>query len=134
MATRRTFLRALPASVLAVGGGCLGSPPRGTGPRRPPDAPAGQPRQTPEKDELYVERFDFEATDSGGLRVFGAVGNRGDVERVATVRVRVTVGGESYTDEEDVTVGPGETATFSTAFEVTEKRFANGGELDVTLV
>ncbi|RYJ13855.1 transcriptional initiation protein Tat [Halogeometricum borinquense] len=134
METRRTVLRALPASVLALLGGCLGSPPHGTGPRRPPDAPAGQSRQTPEKPDLYVKTFDFDKTENGNLRVFGDVGNRGDVERVATVQVRVTRNGKEYTQETTVTVASGTTASFSVTFGISQETFLNGGSLNVDLV
>jgi hypothetical protein len=134
METRRAVLSALSASVLALLGGCLGSPPRGTGPRRPPDPPAGQSRRTPDRPDLYVETFDFEATESGALRVFGDVGNRGGVERSATVRVRVTVAGEAYARETTVSVQPGETASFAVTFGVSQEAFLRGGDLDVSLV
>lgn len=131
MESRRAVLRALPASVLGVLCGCVGSAPHGTGPRRPPDPPAGQSRRTPERPDLYVASFDFGATDEGNLRVFGDVGNRGDAERVGTVRVEVTVDGETHVRETAVTVAAGSTASFSVTFDVSQKAFARGGELDV---
>ncbi|MFC6825420.1 transcriptional initiation protein Tat [Halopelagius fulvigenes] len=129
--TRRNVLQ-----VLAVGlsAGCLGSAPGATGPRRPPTAPEGQPRTTPTRPDLYVKTFDFGANDDGTLRVFGEVGNRGTAERIARVRVRVTVDGETRTRETNVTVPPESSASFEVDFEVTESEFLDGGGIDVSVV
>ncbi|MDS0298917.1 transcriptional initiation protein Tat [Halogeometricum sp. S1BR25-6] len=129
--TRRSLLGAL---LVGLSSGCLGSPPSATGPRRPPAPPEGQPRDTPAQPDLYVSTFDYEATDGGNLRVFGEVGNRGGVERVATVRVRVRMSDETYTQDRSVTVSAGGTAEFSTTFEVSAEAFERAGGLDVTLV
>lgn len=131
---RPTTRRGLLALLVGLSSGCLGSPPSATGPRRPPTPPEGQPRNTPTQPDLYVSTFDYEATDGGSLRVFGEVGNRGGVERVATVRVRVRMGGETYTQERSVSVSPGGTAAFSATFDVSAEEFERAGGLDVTLV
>jgi hypothetical protein len=81
-----------------------------------------------------VSSFDFGAAADGTLRVFGEVANRGPVERVGTVRVTVTAGGETQAREATVTVSAGGTAEFEVGFDVTESAFADGGELDVELV
>jgi hypothetical protein len=131
---RRAALRLVSGSLLAVLGGCLGSPPTATGPRRPPDAPEGDPRSTPERPDLFVKSFDFEAADGGNLRVVGAVGNRGSVERERNVRVAVSVDGERYVRETGVSVPPDGETEFAVEFSVSESAFAAGGEIDVTLV
>jgi hypothetical protein len=128
--TRRSVLG---AAALALTTGCLGNPPAATGPRRPPDAPEGNPRATPERPDLYVASFDFEATDAGNLRVVGTVGNRGSAEQETNVRVVVRVGGEKYVRETAVTVPPDGEAEFAVEFSVSESAFVDGGELDVTL-
>lgn len=129
--TRRSLLGALLAGLSS---GCLGTAPSATGPRRPPAPPEGQPRNTPAQPDLYVSAFDYEATEGGDLRVFGEVGNRGGVERVATVRVRVTMGDEAHTRDQSVTVPPGGTTEFSATFDVSAEAFERSGGLDVTLV
>jgi hypothetical protein len=129
--TRRGLLQVL---VLGLTAGCLGAPPGATGPRRPPDAPEEDPRTTPALPDLYVKTFDFGANGDGTLRVFGEVGNRGDLERVARVRVEVSVGGDTVVREADVTVPPGGTAEFAVDFEVTESAFLDGGNLNVDVV
>lgn len=126
--TRRRVLQVVVAGLSA---GCLGSAPGATGPRRPPEAPAGEPRTTPTRPDLYVETFDFGATDDGALRVFGEVGNRGAAERVARVRVAVTLDGERSVRETSVTVPPESSAAFEVEFEVAESEFLSGGEIDV---
>jgi hypothetical protein len=128
--TRRSLL----ALLVGVSSGCLGSPPNATGPRRPPEPPEGQPRDTPDQPNLYVSTFDYGAAEGGNLRVFGEVGNRGGVERVATVRVRVRIGDETYTRDQSVSVPPGGAAEFSATFDVSAEEFERAGGLDVTLV
>ncbi|WP_336025385.1 hypothetical protein [Halobellus salinisoli] len=130
---RRRALRAAGVSLTALLGGCLGSWPRATGPRNPPDAPADQPRRTPEQPDLVVGTFDFEADDEGALRVFGTVENRGDAERTGTVVVTVQTDGGSATREVDVAVDPDETVEWSVTFDVAYDEFAAGGDLNVTV-
>jgi hypothetical protein len=130
---RRTALRVVAGTVTALLGGCLGELPGATGPRNPPEAPADQPRETPERPDLVVETFDFEAADSGALRVFGRVDNRGDVRRTATVRVIATVDGDEFVRESPVSVDPGETAEWAVTFDLTYDTFASGGNLSVEL-
>ncbi|MDS0292697.1 transcriptional initiation protein Tat [Halogeometricum luteum] len=131
---RPTTRRALLGLLVGLSSGCLGSPPSATGPRRPPAPPEGQPRDTPAQPNLYVSTFDYEATDGGSLRVFGEVGNRGGAERLATVRVRVRMGEETYTEDRSVTVPADGAAEFSVTFEVSAEEFERAGGLDVTLV
>lgn len=128
--TRRNVLQVLLVSLL---GGCLGAAPNATGPRRPPTPPADRPRHTPDRPDLYVSTFDYAATDGGNLRVFGEVANRGGVERVGTVRVRVKLDGETYVRERSVTVAPGGAVEFSATFEVSVEAFERGGGLDVAV-
>jgi hypothetical protein len=112
-------------------GGCVGRLPRATGPRNPPDAPADQPRETPDRPDLVVGTFDFEATDDGTLRVFGTVENGGDVQRTGTVRVTVGVGGDEFGREAPVTVESGETREWAVTFDLAYDRFTAGGEISV---
>ena len=128
---RRTVLGAAGVSLAALLGGCLGAFPRATGPRNPPDAPADQPRQTPDRPDLVVGTFDFEADDEGSLRVFGTVENRGDVQRTATVTVTARVDGEAFVRETSLAVDPGATAEWSVTFDVSYEEFASGGDLGV---
>lgn len=128
--TRRRVLQVL---VVGLSSGCLGSAPGATGPRGPPEEPAGRLRTTPTRPDLYVETFDFGATDGGALRVFGDVGNRGAAERVGVVRVAVTVNDETSVREANVTVPPEGSAPFEVEFEVAESEFLSGGELDVSV-
>lgn len=129
----RTRRRVLQVLVVGLTAGCLGSAPGATGPRRPPGEPAGQPRTTPTRPDLYVETFDFGANDDGTLRVFGDVGNRGAAERIARVTVAVTVNGDRSVRETTVTVPPESSAAFEVDFEVTESAFLSGGEIDVNV-
>ena len=128
---RRRALRAAGVSLTALFGGCLGSWPRATGPRNPPSAPADQPRRTPERPDLVIGTFDFEADEEGTLRVFGTVENRDDAQQTGTVTVSVRVDGESDTREVDVAVDPGETVEWSVTFDVAYDEFAAGGDLSV---
>ncbi|KAB1196189.1 MULTISPECIES: transcriptional initiation protein Tat [Haloferax] len=122
--------------LVAVGlsSGCLSGLPTATGPRNPPEAPAGEPRQTPEIPPVRIATFDFESTDDGRLRVFGDVVNDAGSERTVTVRVRVTVDGDESIRDTDVTVPSGETASFGVVFPLEYDTFASGGELDVTIL
>ncbi|MFB6251278.1 MAG: transcriptional initiation protein Tat [Halobellus sp.] len=128
---RRTFLGMSAGVLSTVFGGCLGTAPRATGPRNPPEAPAGQPRQTPPPPDLVVGTFDFEATDAGALRVFGTVGNRSDVQRTAMVTVTADVGGEQFQTQTSVTVDADSTAEWSVTFDVGYERFVSNGSLSV---
>lgn len=133
MMRRRSVLRAGLACAAATLGGCLSRLPRATGPRNPPDAPADQPRETPDRPDVVVGTFDFEATDDGALRVFGTVENRGDVQRTGTVRVTVGVGGDEFVREASVTVASGATAEWAVTFDVAYDRFAGGGDISVEI-
>ncbi|KAB1189259.1 MULTISPECIES: transcriptional initiation protein Tat [Haloferax] len=126
--------RLLGLVALGLSSGCLGALPNATGPRNPPEAPAGEPRNTPEVPPVRISDFDFESTDDGRLRVFGEVVNDAGSERVATVRVRIVVGGSESIRDADVTVPSGETASFSVEFDAQYGDFAKNGELDVSLV
>ena len=130
---RRSVIRRTLACVTATFSGCVGRFPRATGPRNPPDAPADQPRETPDRSDLVVGTFDFEATDDGALRVFGTVENGGDVQRTGTVRVTVGVGGDEFVREASVTVASGATAEWSVTFDVAYDRFAGGGDISVEI-
>ncbi|MFC6872808.1 transcriptional initiation protein Tat [Halobellus marinus] len=131
---RRSALRAIVPAVAALLGGCLDSLPGATGPRNPPSAPEGEPRQTADQPALAVGSFDFERTEDGTLRVFGTVENRGDVQRTATVRVNIRIDGDEVARETDVTVEPGETAEWAVTFDVAYDAFTSGGDLNVELV
>jgi hypothetical protein len=131
---RRSALRAIVPAVAALLGGCLDSLPGATGPRNPPSAPEGEPRQTADQLALAVGSFDFERTEDGMLRVFGTVENRGDVQRTATVRVNIRIDGDEVARETDVTVEPGETAEWAVTFDVAYDAFTSGGDLNVELV
>ncbi|WP_042666651.1 hypothetical protein [Haloferax sp. ATB1] len=122
--------------VVAVGlsSGCLGSLPGATGPRNPPEAPAGDPRDTPAVSPVRIEDIDYEATDDGRLRVFGSVLNDGGAERLTTVEVRVTVGGERSTRSQELAVPAGGTADFAVEFEFGYDAFREDGDLNVSLV
>ena len=122
--------------LVAVGlsSGCLEGLPTATGPRNPPEAPAGEPRDTPEVPPVRITTFDFESTDDERLRVFGEVVNDAGSERTVTVRVRVTVGGSESVRDTDVTVPSGETAPFSVEFDVEYDAFASNGEIDVDIL
>lgn len=130
---RRRALRGCLGCLVAALGGCVGRLPQATGPRNPPDAPAGQPRETPEPPELVVERFDFAPDDDGSLRVFGTVENRGAARRTGTVRVTVGVGGDEFVRETAVTVDPGATAEWAVGFDVAHDQFTAGGDISVTV-
>ena len=130
---RRTALRVAVVSGAALLGGCLGSWPSATGPRNPPDAPAGQPRQPPEQADLAVGTFDFEADDAGALRVFGTVENRGDAQRTATVTVTARIDGESFVRETSLSVEPDGTAEWSATFETAYEEFERGGTVSVAV-
>ncbi|WP_416839781.1 transcriptional initiation protein Tat [Haloferax sp. DFSO52] len=122
--------------LVAVGlsSGCLGGLPNATGPRNPPEAPAGEPRETPEVPPVRIATFDFESTDDGHLRVFGEVVNDAGSERLVTVRVRVKVGETESIRDTGVRVASGETASFSVEFDTEYDAFASGGEIDVTIL
>ncbi|MFB6092587.1 MAG: transcriptional initiation protein Tat [Haloquadratum sp.] len=130
---RRAVLRRGAGIAAALLGGCLGTAPRATGPRHAPDAPAGQPRQTPRRPTLTIGTFDFEATDGGRLRVFGTIANHGPVQRTATVRVTVTVDGDESVRETSVTVGPDATAEWTLTVDVAYEAFTRNGSLSVVL-
>ena len=130
---RRSAIRGWLGCAAAALGGCVGRLPRATGPRNPPDAPADQPRSTPEPPDLAVGTFDFEAGDDGALRVFGTVANRGDARRTGTVRVTVGVGGEEFVRETAVAVNPDATAEWAVTVDVAYDRFVGGGEISVTV-
>ena len=125
------MLRAAGVSAAALLGGCLESFPSAAGPRNPPEAPADQPRRTPDRPDIVVGTFDFEADDEGALRVFGTVENRGDAQRTATVTVTARIDGEPFVRETSLAVDPGETAEWSVTFDVDYEAFASGGELSV---
>ncbi|WP_311171725.1 transcriptional initiation protein Tat [Halobellus ordinarius] len=130
---RRSALRTIVPAVAALLGGCLDSLPGATGPRNPPSAPEGEPRQTADQPALAVDSFDFERTEEGTLRVFGTVENRRDVQRTATVRVIVTADGDEFIRETDVTVDAGETTEWAVSFDVAYNAFTSGGDLNVEL-
>ncbi|MBB6645451.1 transcriptional initiation protein Tat [Halobellus ruber] len=130
---RRTAIRGCLAGAATALAGCVGRLPRATGPRNPPDAPADQPRRTPDRPALTVATFDFEADDDGRLRVFGTVENRGDARRIGTVRVAVDVDGEAFVREISVTVDSGATAEWAVSFDVAYDRFASGGGISVSV-
>ncbi|KTG30843.1 hypothetical protein [Haloferax profundi] len=122
--------------LVAVGlsSGCLSGLPNATGPRNPPEAPAGEPRNTPEVPPVRIVNFDFEATDDGRLRVFGEVVNDSGSERVATIRVRIVVDESESIQDVGVTIPSGETAPFSVEFDTEYDAFVRNGEIDVSLV
>ncbi|WP_411963515.1 transcriptional initiation protein Tat [Haloferax sp. YSMS24] len=122
--------------LVAVGlsSGCLSGYPTATGPRNPPEAPADEPRETPEVPSVRIVTFDFESTDDGRLRVFGEVVNDSGSERVVTVRVRVAVGENESVRDTDVSVPSGETEPFSVEFDVEFDAFASNGEIDVSIL
>jgi hypothetical protein len=126
--------RLLGLVAIGLSSGCLSGLPNATGPRNPPEAPAGEPRDAPEVPPVRIANFDYESTDDGRLRVFGSVVNDAGSERVATVRVRAVVDDTESVREARVTVPSGETASFAVDFDVEYDRFARSGELDVTLV
>ena len=130
---RRSAIRGCLACLAAALGGCVGRLPRATGPRNPPDAPADQPRRTPEPPDLVVGAFDFEADEDGALRVFGTVESRADARRTGTVRVTVGVDGDETVRETTVAVDPGETAEWAVGFGIAYDRFAAGGEVSVAV-
>jgi hypothetical protein len=130
---RRSAIRGCLGCLAATLGGCVGRLPRATGPRNPPDAPADQPRRTPDRPDLFVATFDFEADDDGALRVFGTIENRGDARRTGTVRVAVDVEDEEFVRETAVTVESGSTTEWAVAFEITYDRFAAGGNISVAV-
>ena len=130
---RRSVICGSLACVAATLGGCVGRLPQATGPRNPPDAPADQPRETPDRPGLVVGTFDFEATDDGALRVFGTVENGDDVQRTGTVRVTVGVGGGEFVREAAVTVESDETSEWAVTFDLGYDRFTAGGDLSVEI-
>ena len=130
---RRSAIRGCLSWLAAALGGCVGQLPRATGPRNPPDAPADQPRATPDRPDLVVATFDFEADDDGALRVFGTVENRGDVQRTGTVRVVVDVEGEEFVRETAVTVDSDTTVEWAVGFDVAYDRFVGGGNISVSV-
>ena len=130
---RRTVLRTGAGLVATVLGGCLGAPPRATGPRHAPDAPADQPRQTPARPDLTIGTFDFEATDDDALRVFGTVENRSGAQRTATVVVTARVAGDDFERETSVTVAADGTAEWAVTFDVAYDEFTSNGDRNVTL-
>ncbi len=129
---RRSAIRGGLGCLTAALGGCVGGLPRATGPRNPPDAPADQPRETPERPDLTVATFDFEA-DDGALRVFGTVENRGDARRTGTVRVTVGIDGDEFVRETSVTVDSDATAEWAVTFDVAYDRFIGGGDISVSV-
>ena len=128
---RRSVIRRTLICAAATLGGCVGRLPRATGPRNPPDAPADQPRETPDRPDVVVGTFDFEATDDGALRVFGTVENGSGVQRTGTVRVTVGVDGDEFVREASVTVESGETSEWAVTFDLAYDRFAGGGDISV---
>jgi len=130
---RRSAVRGCVGCLAAALGGCVGRLPRATGPRNPPEAPADQPRSTPDRPDLAVGTFDFEADDEGALRVFGTVANRGDARRTGTVAVTVGVDGEEFVRETAVTVDSGATVEWAVTFDVAYDRFTGGGDISVTV-
>ncbi|MFC7203491.1 transcriptional initiation protein Tat [Haloferax namakaokahaiae] len=122
--------------LVAVGlsTGCLGSLPSADGPRNPPEAPAGAPRQTPAVPDVRISTFDIEETEDGRLRVVGEVVNDAASERTANVRIRVVVGGEESVQTLEISIPAGETEPFEAVFETTFEEFSKGGDLDVSLV
>jgi len=130
---RRSAIRGCLGCLVAALGGCAGRLPRATGPRNPPNAPADQPRETPDRPDLAVATFDFEADDDGTLRVFGTVENRGDARRTGTVRVVVGVDDEELVRETDVAVDSDSTAEWTVTVDVAYDRFAAGGNISVAL-
>jgi len=130
---RRSAIRGCLGCLVAALGGCAGRLPRATGPRNPPNAPADQPRETPDRPDLAVATFDFEADDDGTLRVFGTVENRGDARRTGTVRVVVGVDDQELVRETDVAVDSDSTAEWTVTVDVAYDRFAAGGNISVAL-
>ena len=130
---RRAAIRGCLGCLAAALGGCAGRLPRATGPRNPPNAPADQPRETPDRPDLAVATFDFEADDDGALRVFGTVENRGDARRTGTVRVVVEVDDEEFVRETAVTVDSDSTTEWTVTVDVAYDRFVAGGNVSVAL-
>ncbi|RLM57532.1 transcriptional initiation protein Tat [Halobellus sp. Atlit-31R] len=129
---RRDAVRVVTGTLAGLLGGCLGAPPRASGPRHAPEAAADRPRRTPTRPDLAIGTFDFEATD-GALRVFGTVENRSTVQRTTTVAVTVRVGGDEFERESAVTVAAEGTASWSLTFDVAYDAFTSNGDLNVTL-
>lgn len=117
--------------ALALSSGCLGSLPRATGPRKPPEAPEGGP--DPSGDALSIESWDYGETEGGSLRIFGRVQNTGGTEATATVAATVTVDGDEHTNSTDVTVAAGGTAEFELRFDVSYEQFQQNGAISIEL-
>ncbi|MFB6096426.1 MAG: transcriptional initiation protein Tat [Haloferacaceae archaeon] len=124
--------RAVIASVaLGLSSGCLGSLPRATGPRKPPEAPTGQSRAP--GSSLSIETWDYGEADDGSLRVFGTVRNSGGAEATATVAATAKAGEEEATQTVDVTVPAGGTTEFAIVFDLTYEAFSKNGSIDLDL-
>ncbi|ELZ98825.1 hypothetical protein C440_00675 [Haloferax mucosum ATCC BAA-1512] len=128
---RRRFL-----GVVAVGlsSGCLSGLPGATGPRNPPEAPAGKPRETPEVPPVRVSAVDFEATEDGRVRVFGDIVNDAESERVVTVEIRIEIKDEESVKTQEVTVPSGGKTPFETVFDVSYNAFTRNGNLNVSIL
>lgn len=125
---RRALLQVL---ALGLSSGCLGALPGPTGPRNPPEAPAGQSR-TPKR-VLSIETWDSGETDEGTLRVFGTIRNTGDASASATVASTVAVDEKKQTKTTDVSVSAGETAEFELVFDVSYEAFTGNGSINLHL-
>jgi hypothetical protein len=125
---RRSVLGMVAASLSA---GCVGAWPQPTGPRGPPEAPEGQPR---EQSPLRIESWDFGEADSGLLRVFGTVQNDRDASAEATVEVRVRAGEQRYERTTTVDVPAGATAEFEIEFDVEYDTFVGDGSIRLDLI
>ena len=123
--------RGLLAAAMVTLTGCASGLPRASGPRTPPNAPAGSRERTTARPDLYVKTFDVEPRDDGDLRVFGTVANRGDVRRTGTVTATVTAGGESPTNSVEVSVDAGGEADFEIPFDVSYETFSDSGGVNV---
>lgn len=121
----------LASVALGLSAGCLGSLPRATGPRKPPEAPTGQPRDP--GSSLSIETWDYGEADDGSLRVFGTVRNSGGREATATVAATAKAGEEKATETVDVTVPAGGTAKFDVVFGLTYDEFSKNGSIDLDL-
>lgn len=124
---RRALLGALPFAL----SGCLSSLPGPTGPRNPPTEPADDPREKPKQKPLVAGNFRFKRTDSDMLRVLVTVTNRSDVEQTGTVVADLTLEGERYERQTEVTVaGESETEAELVFEEIAFETFQNADSFD----
>lgn len=130
---RRALLRT--AAVGLAGGlaGCSGERRDESGPRNPPTSPEGgvpgeTETPTPSR-ELRITGYTVQETDDGNLAVPVTVKNVADGQRTGTLVVTVTIGEDSHTKRQDVSVASGVEATLTFTFDVAYGRFSENGGL-----